>query len=273
VFVWWERRAAHPMLPMSYFRNRNFSTGSGVITFAFFVMFGFFFLITQYFQLVRGYSPLDAGVATLPFAATMIAVSPRSAALAERLGTFRVMSMGFVLVVLGCSVMALLAPDSPYLMIAAGLVLLSGGMGITIAPATGAIMSAVPLSKAGVGSAVNDTTRELGGALGIAVLGSIATSTYRSGLDATALPPEVADVASESVGAAVAVAGRIGGEAGAELAAAAGVAFTDAFNTTMAAGATVALLAGVAVFVMSLRRRPVPTAVPAPVPAEAVEGA
>jgi MFS transporter, DHA2 family, multidrug resistance protein len=261
-FVWWELRAAHPMLPMEYFRDRNFSIGSGVITFAFFVMFGFFFLVTQYFQLVRGYSPLDAGVATLPFAATIIVVSPRSAVLAERLGTFRVISMGFLLIVAGLCVMTLLAPDTPYVIIAGGLVVLSSGMAITVAPATGSIMSAVPLGKAGVGSAVNDTTRELGGALGIAVLGSIATSTYRNELDVSGLPPEVAGAASESIGAAVVVARELGGEAGAELAAEAGVAFTDAFNLTMAAGAVVALLAGLVVFVASRRRAP--HAAPAP---------
>ena len=78
IFMWWERRTEHPMLPMAYFRDRRFSTGSGIITFGFLVMFGFFFLSTQYFQFVRGYSPLKAGIATLPFALTMIIVAPRS---------------------------------------------------------------------------------------------------------------------------------------------------------------------------------------------------
>jgi MFS transporter, DHA2 family, integral membrane protein len=269
-FAWWELRAEHPMLPLDYFRNRNFSIGSGVITFAFFVMFGFFFLVTQYFQLVRGYSPLNAGVATLPFAVTMILVSPRSAALAERLGTFRVISMGFLLIVAGLCVMALLAPDTPYIVIACGLIVLSSGMAITVAPATGSIMSAVPLGKAGVGSAVNDTTRELGGALGIAVLGSVATSTYRNELDVTGLPPDVAGAASESVGAAVAIARQIGGEAGAQLAARAGTAFTHAFNVTMATGATVALFSGIVVFLVG--RRTAPHVEPAPT-AVAAEGA
>jgi DHA2 family multidrug resistance protein-like MFS transporter len=273
-FVWWELRAEHPMLPMHYFRNRGFSTGSGVITFAFLVMFGFFFLLTQYFQLVRGYSPLDAGVATLPFAATMILVSPRSAVLGERFGVLRVMSMGFFLVVVGLSVMAMLGPDTPYVVIAGGLVVLSSGMAITLAPATGSIMSAVPLNKAGVGSAVNDTTRELGGALGIALLGSIATSAYRDGLDVSGVPPEAAAAASESVGAAVAIANQVGGAAGAELAAEAGRAFTDAFNVTMATGAAIALIAGIVVFVLSLRpdRPAAPHAVDTAPTAEGVAG-
>lgn len=264
-FVRWELRTSHPMLPMHFFRRRPFRTGSGVITFAFLVMFGFFFLVTQYFQLVRGYSPLDAGVATLPIAATLIAVSPRSAALTERFGITPVISVGFAFVTAGLAVMASLAPTSPYLLIAAGLVLLGVGMGVTVAPATGAIMSAVPLNRAGIGSAVNDTTREVGGAMGIAVLGSIATSVYRSRFDVSGLPPEAADAASESIGGAVGVARELGGELGATLARDAGVAFTEAFNVTMAAGAVIAAIAGVTVF-LSGRRADTHTGPMAPTP-------
>jgi DHA2 family multidrug resistance protein-like MFS transporter len=168
----------------------------------------------------------------------------------------------------------MLGPDTPYVVIAGGLVVLSSGMAITLAPATGSIMSAVPLNKAGVGSAVNDTTRELGGALGIALLGSIATSAYRDGLDVSGVPPEAAAAASESVGAAVAIANQVGGAAGAELAAEAGRAFTDAFNVTMATGAAIALIAGIVVFVLSLRpdRPAAPHAVDTAPTAEGVAG-
>ena len=161
------------MLPMNYFRNRGFQLGTGVITFAFMIMFGFFFLLTQFLQFVRGYSPLDAGVATLPLAAALVAVSPRSAALGERFGPANVMTGGFVFLVIGLLVMATVDASTSYLVIAVGLVILGMGMGVTVAPGTGSIMSTVPLNKAGVGSAVNDTTREVGGALGIAILGSI----------------------------------------------------------------------------------------------------
>jgi EmrB/QacA subfamily drug resistance transporter len=252
-FVWWELRTPHPMLPMDLFRKGQFSVGSAVITFGFLVMFGFFFLVTQYLQLVRGYSPLEAGVATLPLAGSIIAVSPRSAALGQRFGTFQVIAVGFAFIVGGMSVMASLAPDSPYLLFAAGLVLLGAGMGITVAPATGAIMSSVPMNKAGVGSAVNDTTREVGGALGIAVLGSIATSAYRERVDVSTLPPELADAASESVGAAVVIARELGGDAGAQLASEAGTAFTEAFNLTMATSAVIAAVAGLGVFLLGRR--------------------
>jgi DHA2 family multidrug resistance protein-like MFS transporter len=257
-FVWWELRTKHPMLPMRFFRNGGFSLGSGVITFAFFVMFGFFFLMTQFLQFVRGYSPLDAGVATLPLAAALVIVSPRSAMLSERLGASRVMGTGFFGVAAGLTVMTQVDATSNYLLIALGLVLLGIGMGITVAPATGSIMSAVPLNKAGVGSAVNDTTREVGGALGIAVLGSIANSAYRSGVSdevLAGLPAEAAQAASESVGAAIQisrnpnlpadVALRLGDEAR--------TAFTEAFNTSLGAAAIVAAVIGVGVLVLGRR--------------------
>ncbi|WP_051062371.1 MFS transporter [Ilumatobacter nonamiensis] len=257
-FVFWELRAEHPMLPMRFFRNGGFSLGSGVITFAFFVMFGFFFLVTQFLQFVRGYSPLDAGVATLPLAAALIVVSPRSALLAERLGASRVMGVGFGFVALGFGVFTQVDASSSYLWIALGLVLLGIGMGITVAPATGSIMAAVPLNKAGVGSAVNDTTREVGGALGIAVLGSIANSAYRSGVDAdllVGLPEAAADAASEGVGAAIQIASdpRLPAQAADALRAGAQGAFSDAFNTSLGVAGVVAFVIGILVLVVGRR--------------------
>ena len=142
-------------------------------------MFGLFFLFTLYLQFVRAYSPLSAGLATLPLAVTLVAVAPRSAAVAERIGTGRVAAAGFLLTAAGFAVFAFIGPATPYLVLVVGLVLLGGGISLTAAPATATIMSAVPSHKAGVGSAVNDTTREVGGALGIAILGSVASALYR----------------------------------------------------------------------------------------------
>lgn len=243
-FAAWELHTEHPMLPMPYFRDRRFSTGSAVITFGFMVMFGFFFLITQYFQFVRGYSPLKAGVATLPFAVTMIIVSPRSEGLVRRFGMNKVIAAGFASIAAGFVVLATISPGTPYLLIVVGLVLLSAGMASTIAPATGAIMSSVPLNKAGVGSAVNDTTREFGGALGIAALGSIVASSYRDQFDTSALPPEVAEIAGESIGGAIGVARSLGGPQAASLIDDAGVAFTNAVNNAMIASAAIAVIVG-----------------------------
>jgi MFS transporter, DHA2 family, multidrug resistance protein len=239
-FVRWERRAPHPMLPLSFFADRRFSVGSAAITTSFFVMFGFFFLFSLYLQFARGYSPLDAGIAGLPMAATFIVVSPRSAAIAQRLGSGRTIALGFLLTAVGMAVFGTVGIDTPYLVLLVGMVLMASGMSITAAPATGSIMSAVPLAKAGVGSAVNDTTREVGGALGIAVFGTIANAAYRSGVDFSGLelPPAVTEAAGESVGAATGVAAQLGGPLGTTLVERAASAFTDAVNVA----ATVAVL-------------------------------
>ena len=208
---------------------------------------------------MRGYSPLSAGLSTLPLALMLVAVAPRSAALAEKVGTGPVMSAGFLLVAAGFAVLALVGTDTSYLLLAVALVLLGAGMSLTAAPATGSIMSAVPSAKAGVGSAVNDTTREVGGALGIALLGSISSAVYRSSIDlgALPLPPPVAEAAQESVGAATVIADDLmarGVPGGAELAARAGAAFTDAFNSVSWIAALFALAAAVGVALVFGRR-------------------
>jgi MFS transporter, DHA2 family, multidrug resistance protein len=246
-FLVWERRSDHPMLPLDLFRDRRLSVGAGVVTIAFLVMFGLFFLFTMYLQFVRGYSPLRAGLSTLPLAVTLVMVAPRSATLAERFGTGPVITSGFALVGAGFGVLALIGPTTPYLVLAVALVLLGAGMSLTAAPATGSIMSAVPHAKAGVGSAINDTTREVGGAIGIAVLGSISNAAYRSAVDVgnLSLPPAVAKAAGESVGAATALAERVPG--GAELAARAGRAFTDSFNLASVVSMVLALVAAAVV--------------------------
>lgn len=254
-FMTWERRTKHPMLPLRLFKDRRMSVGSAVVTVAFFIMFGLFFLFTLYLQFVRGYSPLAAGLSTLPLAFALIAIAPRSATLSEKLGTGKVMASGFVLIAAGFGVLAFIGSDTPYLVLALALVLLGAGMSLTAAPATGSIMSAVPPAKAGVGSAVNDTTREVGGALGIAVLGSIASAAYRSSIDLNGvpLPAGAKAAATESIGAATGIAGQAG-QAGAELAARAGAAFTDAFNLTSIVAALVALAAAGVVAVVFNRK-------------------
>ncbi len=247
-FLVWERRSDHPMLPLSFFRDRRMSVGSGVVTSAFFVMFGLFFLFSLYLQFVRAYSPLSAGLATLPLAVTLVAVAPRSAALAAKLGSGRVIAAGFVLIAAGFAIFSFIRPATPYVVLVAALVLLGAGMSLTAAPATGNIMSAVPHAKAGVGSAVNDTTREVGGALGIAVLGSISNAIYRSSvnLDGLSLPPPVRAAAGESVGAATQVARSLP-QGGAELASRAGDAFTKSFTVTSRVAVVITLVAAVVV--------------------------
>ena len=255
-FVRWELRVDEPMLPMEQFRDRRFAMGTGTIGLTFFAMFGTFFVATQYLQFVLGYSPLEAGLATLPMAAMMILFAPRSAGYAERWGRQKVMAVGLTTVATGLFAMSFLTVDSPYLHLALGLMLLGGGMSMTTAPATGAVMESMPLSKAGVGSAVNDTAREVGGALGVAVLGSILSSSYRSALDLdlSAAPPEAAAAIREGVGSALVAAQQAPDGVAPQIIDAAQRAFTDAMVPVFwFAAAVVLVTAGLVLRIMPSR--------------------
>lgn len=269
-FVAWERRTAHPMLPMHLFADRRFSVGSGVIMLGFFCAFGVFFLSTLYMQYVLDYSTLATGFATLPWAAAMVVAAPRSAGLVDRFGISRVIAAGFVVVAVAFSLLTMLDVDSPYALLAVAFALQGAGMGVAFAPATGAIMSAVPLDKAGVGSAVNDTTRELGAALGIAVLGTIIGSAYRSSIDlsSTELPAEAREVARESIGGAVNVARDLPAADGTALLTQAQDAFVDAFRVTNTLSIALTLGAAAGVLLAFRRRRGDEDVLPADSPTE-----
>jgi hypothetical protein len=176
-FLWWERRIQHPMLPMELFRNPRFSVASGAITMVFFALFGSVFLLTQHLQFVLGYTPLQAGVRILPLAALIVA-APLAARLAEGAGTKLVVVAGLVIVAGALWLLSTVQLGDGYGLVAWALALLGAGMGFTMVPATESIMGSLPLAKSGVGSAMNDTTRQVGGALGVAVLGSILASSY-----------------------------------------------------------------------------------------------
>ncbi len=179
-FAWWESYTSHPMLNIEFFKNPRFSAASSGLMLIFFAMFGATFLLTQYLQFVMGYSPLRAGTALLPWAAIMLPVAPLSARLAERYGTKLVVGAGLSFATLSLVLMSTLpATNVSYVRdVLPRLVLLAVGMGLTMAPSTESIMGSLPRAKAGVGSAMNDTTRQIGGALGVAVVGSVMTSVY-----------------------------------------------------------------------------------------------
>jgi len=214
-FVWWQRRNPHPMLDVGVFTNMRFTAGSLSVMFAFFALFGFIFMVTQYFQFVRGYNTLEAGVRTVPFAMFTGAAAPVSAKLAHRFGTKRVVAVGLFSMSVGFAWTANVAIDSSYWMIVGQMFFMGGGLGLVNAPATEAIMGSLPPEKAGVGSAVNDTTRELGGTLGVAVVGSLFASLYASKLGdlltPSPVPADAVAIAKESVGAGAEVA-RVAGE-------------------------------------------------------------
>lgn len=222
LFVVWELRVEHPMLPVRIFSNLRFSAASVAVTSAFFALFGFIFVITQYFQLIRGYGPLEAGVRTLPVAAAIAVSSILAPKAVERLGTTNVVAAGLALMAVGFAWISTASTVTPYLEIAGQMLVVGTGLGLTTAPATESIMGSLSAERAGVGSAVNDTTRELGGTLGVAISGSVFSSAYISSLsDSTVVAalPEAARAATEdSVGAASLVAERLGPAAPAYLA-------------------------------------------------------
>jgi EmrB/QacA subfamily drug resistance transporter len=213
-FVVWELRRANPLLDPRLFAHRAFSAGMLSIAVQFFAFFGFIFLMLQYMQLVRGDSPLVAGVSLLPMGAAMMpcarVLAPR---LAVRAGQLKTCVLGLLLLMAGLIVLSRLDESSSYYLLLAGLIPLGAGMGLAMTPATGAITDALPAAKQGVGSAMNDLARELGGALGIAVLGSLLQSGYRAHLDLVRLPPARAEQARSSVGLATELGGSVAAQA------------------------------------------------------------
>jgi EmrB/QacA subfamily drug resistance transporter len=209
-FVLYELRSSNPMLDPRLFKLRGFSVGAAAITVAFFAMFGMFFLLTQYLQFVQGYSPLQAGLRTLPSAAMLMFWAPRSPKLTARFGAPTVVRVGFCSAATGFVLLAFARPDTSYWLVAIALVFTGTGIALVMPPASQQVVGSLPLTKAGVGSAVNDVTREVGGALGIAVAGSIVSTIYRSGNEFAdrIADPAARELAAESVGRASVVATR-----------------------------------------------------------------
>jgi EmrB/QacA subfamily drug resistance transporter len=212
-FIVCERRTSHPMLDVRLFANMRFSAASAAVTVAFFTLSGFIFLMTQYFQFVRAYSPLSAGVHLLPVAVSVAAGSLAGTRLAVRSGTRLIVTAGLTLqAAFYLWVASDITPTLGYGIIAVQMVVYGLGMGLTSAPATESIMGAVSARRAGVGSAVNDSTRLLGGTLGVAVIGSVYASLYASRLTVSlpaAIPHTLANLARQSVGAAFGVSGQL----------------------------------------------------------------
>ena len=210
-FVRWELHRTDPMLDVRVFRNARFSAASASVAIAFFGLFGFIFLITQYFQFVRGYSTLSAGLHTLPFAFAAAIGAPLAALLALRFGTKWVVAGGLASMSIGFFWASTLQADTSYWgVVVPQMVLLGAGLTLTTAPATEAILGSLPKEKAGVGSAVNDTTRELGGTLGVAAIGSVFSSLYGPELvrrlSGLPIPADALEAARSSVQAAAVVA-------------------------------------------------------------------
>ncbi len=243
IFVYWEIRTDHPMLNLAFFRNPRFSAGAGAISIGFFALFGMVFGMTQYLQFVQGYTPLEAGLRMVPVALGMAAGAGLSHRLVARLGTNRVVAPGMV--VLGAVLISISFwdPHTEYWVIGLTFFCMAFGMGNVMAPSTDAVMGAVPEANAGVASAMNDVTRQVAGAFGVAVIGSVMNTVYSGRMEdvVTRLPAEAATAARDSVGAASRIATMLPGEIGTRLAEAAGAAFSDALGVAVLVAAGVAL--------------------------------
>jgi len=249
VFVVWELRRSSPMLDVRYYRNRRFTAANSAVTLAFFALFGSLFLMTQFWQFVKGYTALEVGVRLIPYAASMAISSPVSSVLVNRLGSRTVMIVGFTLS--SCSFFGLshLHVDSSYPRVIVNMLLTGVGIGLSLPPVTAAIMGSLPRQHAGVGSAVNDATRNIGGALGVAVVGSIMASTYVRGVSERLSGSGLSDLDFSSVrnglGNALSMASTADPAMRLQVTMAARESFVDGFSNGMLCSSGVMLVAAV----------------------------
>ncbi|MHC9296787.1 MFS transporter [Mycobacterium sp. LTG2003] len=244
VFTIVQLRHEHPLLDVRLFGKPDFATGSAGVTFLFFASFGFFFVSMQYIQLVMGYSPLQTAFALCPLAVPVLVLGATTHLYLPLLGLRLTASVGLLLIAVGLLCMRLLELDSSYFDFAWPLLIVSTGIGLCTAPTTSAIMGAVPDEKQGVASAVNDTTREVGAALGIAVAGSILAAQYQHVLRPalTSAPEAVRGPALNSLAEALTVSEHLGAQ-GVHLADLARAAFLDATNSALLVMAVVLVVA------------------------------
>jgi EmrB/QacA subfamily drug resistance transporter len=243
-FIAWERRSDHPMLNLEFFKNPRFTAANISVTLVFFALFGSLFFLTQYLQFVLGYSALQAGYRVAPIALVLIVVSPLTGRLVNRLGNKVLVTAGMSVVASGLWYLSTLTIASGYGHVLISIMILGTGMSLAMTPATESIMGSLPLAKAGVGSAMNDTTRQIGGALGVAILGSVFASAYTAALGPwlAGLPANAATAAQSSVGAAIEIGNQVGGVAGTALVTAAKSSFIHAMDRGLAVGAVAALV-------------------------------
>jgi len=206
-FIFWELHIDSPMLDMRFFKNPRFTAANIAVTLVYFAMFGQMFVMNQYTQVVLGYSPLEAGLRMMPMSLVMICVAPMAPRFVHRIGTKLVVGGGLVLTSIGVLIVSTVPTSNGYPVLVTGIMVLAFGMGCVMAPATESIMGSLPREKAGVGSAMNDTTRQMGGALGVAVIGSLLAAVYRPGvqssMSAAGIAQPLIDTAKESVAGAV----------------------------------------------------------------------
>lgn len=248
-FVWHEKRSSHPAIDITYFRKPAFSAAVAAIALVFFALMGVTFFSAFYLQSVRGYSALQSGLLIVPLAAAQMIFAPRARLVVDRFGARAVCTVGMLLVAAGLACFALFDTGTPVWVLCLVFFVQGTGMAHIMPPVTVAVMQALPREKAGSGSAINNTFRQVGGALGIAVLGSVLSTVYRGDIEGHlgAVPAGARDVAGESIEATLGVAERLGPVAGKPLVAAAHDAFISAMHVTALGSAAVALIGALVV--------------------------
>ncbi|MBK3584597.1 MFS transporter, partial [Streptomyces sp. MBT57] len=269
-FVWHEKRSSHPAIDITYFRKPAFSAAVAAIALVFFALMGVTFFSAFYLQSVRGYSALQSGLLIVPLAAAQMIFAPRARLVVDRFGARAVCTVGMLLVAAGLASFALFDAGTPVWVMCLVFFVQGTGMAHIMPPVTVAVMQALPREKAGSGSAINNTFRQVGGALGIAVLGSVLSTVYRGDIEGhlSAVPAGVRDVAGESIEATLGVAEKLGPVAGKPLVAAANDAFISAMHVTALGSAAVALIGAVVVGLYLPGRTPAAPAEPAARPAQ-----
>src|SRR5271166_204816 len=247
-FAWYEGRIQHPSLDVRLFRDRRLSASIGALGLVFFGMGGVFFFTSFYLQNVRGYTPLDAGLLTVPFAAGQLLMAPRSARLVQRYGAKAVGATGMFVMAAAIAGYASLGTASPIWLLGVLFGIQGAAIGVSMPAATSAVMDVLPRERAGAGSALTNTARQVAVALGVAVLGSILAESYRSTMSPTlaALPAAARSTASQSISATQAVAQHLG-PAGRFLLGPANGAYVDAMHVTTLAATALALVGGIAI--------------------------
>jgi EmrB/QacA subfamily drug resistance transporter len=239
-FVFVEIRSSHPMLDVRFFANPRFTAASLSVTVVYFGLFGFLFVRTQYLQDVLGYNPLEAGLRVAPIAVVLALGAQLSPHLVRRLGTKLVVAGGMFIIAVGLVVAATATVKSGYGLVLVSILLTGAGMGLVVSPATESIMGSIPRAKAGVGSAMNDTTRQAGGALGVAVMGSVLASRFSSHLAPAVARRADGPALRTSVEAAFAAARATAGAPGRALDLAARAAFVNGMDAGVVVAAVVA---------------------------------
>jgi MFS transporter, DHA2 family, multidrug resistance protein len=243
-FVWWERRTPQPMLDLGFFRSARFSVGTAAVSVAFFALLGGIFALTQYLQFAHGYSAIEAGAVMSPMALGLMIGAGSSSKAVARLGVSRVVAAGLAGLAIMLALTTLWTPDTSALVLIVWFFVITLAMGWVMAPATDAVVGAVPAVKSGIASATNTVARMVSGALGVAVMGSLVSSLYANDVSGSlrALPPQAQPAAEDSVGAAAAIAARAPGDAGAALLTVAGNAFTNAMGIALVVAAAIAAI-------------------------------